>query len=96
MQYIYPDLYRIDDLSDAQSVVADEDTEEEDSEDSENDASSQQAGKVLIPQPRRLQLSYENVSAVGMYLLDMGDQMYVYVCRGIHQYVLEKVFGVTK
>jgi len=50
---------------------------------------------VLVPQPPRLQLSFENVSAVGMYLLDAGDQMFLYLARGLHQFVLERVFGVT-
>ncbi len=78
MQLLYPDLYRVDDLTDAGAIEDDED------------------GDVLIPQPPRLQLSYERISATGMYLMDCGDMYLLYVCRGIHQYILEKIFDVTR
>lgn len=32
----------------------------------------------------------------GMYLLDLGDMFYLYICRGIHQMILERVLGVTR
>ena len=41
MQFIYPDLYRLDDLNDDGAI-------EEDG--------------ILIPQPPKLQLSFENIS----------------------------------
>ena len=74
-------------------------------------------GELLIPQPDRLQLSFERISATGilkkyfqvklqfdnffnffsgMYLLDLGDMFYLYICRGIHQMILERVLGVTR
>ena len=31
-----------------------------------------------------------------MYLLDVGDIVYIYVCRGIHALVLERLFGITR
>ena len=43
-----------------------------------------------------MQLSFERVSATGLYLLDLGDFYYLYVCRGLHQFVLERIFGVTR
>ena len=32
----------------------------------------------------------------GMYLLDLGDMFYLYICRGIHSMILERLFGVTR
>ena len=32
----------------------------------------------------------------GLYLLDIGDIFYLYICRGIHQMILERIFGVTR
>ena len=31
-----------------------------------------------------------------MYLLDIGDVMYLYLSRGLHAMILERVFGVTR
>ena len=76
MQYIYPDLYRIDDLTE------------------ENGLDDEEFG--IVPQTPRLQLSWERIAATGMYLLDAGDSVIVYVCRGVHQYILERIFGVTR
>ena len=28
--------------------------------------------------------------------MDLGDIIYLYVCRGIHQLILERIFGVTR
>jgi hypothetical protein len=28
--------------------------------------------------------------------LDMGDMFYLYVCRGIHALILERIFGVNR
>ncbi len=80
MQYIYPDLYQVDELTDDNCL-------EEEDEDGET---------VLVPQPPRLQLSFERVKATGMYLLDCGDVYILYLCRGLHQFVIERIFGVTK
>ena len=52
--------------------------------------------EVRIPQPVRLQLSFERISATGMYLLDVGDLLYLYLSRGLHAMILERVFGVTR
>lgn len=87
MQYIYPDMYRVDELSDTDGL-------EEKCDDSESEDEGESA-KVVIPQPARLQLSYERISATGMYLIDRGDIFILYLCRGLHQFVLERVFGVT-
>ncbi len=46
--------------------------------------------------PHRLQLSYERISANGLYLMDAGDTFMLYVARGLHQFVLERIFGVTR
>ena len=35
-------------------------------------------------------------SFLGMYLLDLGDMFYLYICRGIHSMILERLFGVTR
>lgn len=79
---VYPDLYRVDDLTDETDDVLVE--ENEDGE------------QVRVPQPPRLQLSFERISATGMYVLDVGDMLYLYLCRGLHQMILERIFGVTK
>lgn len=97
MQFLYPDLYRIDDLSDANSIEASEDDKlGGGGSDTESEDEGHPGRPVLIPQPSRSQLSYERISTVGMYLLDIGDVMYVYICRGIHQFVLERTLGVTR
>ena len=49
LQLVYPDLYRVDTLSDEGAIK----------EEDENGA------EILIPQPNRLQLSFEKVSATG-------------------------------
>ncbi len=49
MQMIYPDLYRVDDLNDDNALKEEDDN----------------GGEVVIPQPPRLQLSFEQVSAIG-------------------------------
>ena len=51
LQLIYPDLYRVDTLTDENAL------REEDENGSE----------ILIPQPDRLQLSFERISAVGKW-----------------------------
>ena len=30
---------------------------------------------------------------LGMYLLDVGDIIYIYICRGIHALILERLLG---
>ena len=32
----------------------------------------------------------------GMYILDVGDILYLYICRGIHGLILERLFGITR
>ena len=44
----------------------------------------------------RLQLSYERIKATGMYLLDCGDSMILYLSRGLHQMILERVLGAAR
>ena len=31
-----------------------------------------------------------------MYLLDTGDTLFLYLCRGLHALILERIFGVTR
>ena len=31
-----------------------------------------------------------------MYILDVGDILYLYICRGIHALILERLFGITR
>jgi hypothetical protein len=33
---------------------------------------------------------------IGMYLLDVGDIIYIYICRGIHALILERLLGITR
>eukprot|EP00095_Tigriopus_kingsejongensis_P001586 maker-scaffold831_size90909-snap-gene-0.16 protein:Tk01586 transcript:maker-scaffold831_size90909-snap-gene-0.16-mRNA-1 annotation:"protein transport protein sec24b-like" len=79
LQYIYPDLYRVDDLND-EGALAEGDEDDE----------------ILIPQPPRLQLSFERISATGLYLLDSNDMIMLYFSRGVHQFMLERILGVTR
>ena len=51
---------------------------------------------ILIPSPSLLQLSYERITATGMYLMDCGDIYYLYLCRGLHQMILEKTLGISR
>jgi len=80
LQLIYPDLYRVDNIN-LEGCLTEED---------------ENGGELFIPQPDRLQLSFERISATGMYLLDLGDMFYLYICRGIHSMILERLFGVTR
>lgn len=40
-------------------------------------------------------MTFERISATGMYVLDCGNTLYLYLSRGLHQMILERVFGVT-
>lgn len=96
---IYPDLYRVDDLSnDDENVIVETKPSSEsgdDGSDNEEDRESRST-EVRIPQPARLQLSFERISATGMYLLDIGDVLYLYLSRGLHAMIIERIFGVTR
>jgi len=80
LQLVYPDLYRIDTLTDDGAIKEEDDD----------------GAEIIIPQPTRLQLSFEKISATGMYLLDVGDIIYIYICRGIHALILERLLGITR
>uniref|UniRef100_A0A915CYI6 Gelsolin-like domain-containing protein n=1 Tax=Ditylenchus dipsaci TaxID=166011 RepID=A0A915CYI6_9BILA len=45
--------------------------------------------------PQRLPLSYERVNRDGIYLMDTGTYVYLYVCAGVQPRVLESIFGVN-
>lgn len=49
LQYLYPDLYRIDDLTDANSIEA----TDKDASDTESEEEGSPGRPVLIPQPSR-------------------------------------------
>lgn len=49
---------------------------------------------VVIPQPRRLQLTSRNIDAYGAYLLDAGQQIIIYVCPNVSQQFLIHTLGV--
>lgn len=80
IQTVYPDLYRVDNLTDEGALKEEDDNGTE----------------VVIPQPDRLQLSFEKISATGMYLMDCGDIIYLYLCRGLHAMIIEHIFGTTR
>ena len=89
----------MDDLSDddENALVEGKATSESDNEGSDNEENKDAKTKeVRIPQPDRLQLSFERISATGMYLLDIGDIMFLYLSRGLHALVLERIFNVTR
>ena len=92
-------LLRVDDLSndDENVIVETKPSSEsgEDGSDNEEDRESRST-EVRIPQPARLQLSFERISATGMYLLDIGDVLYLYLSRGLHAMIIERIFGVTR
>jgi hypothetical protein len=46
---------------------------------------------VLIPNPPRLQLSAEHVTLSGVYLMDVGDVLYLYIGKVATQFFCEKV-----
>ena len=92
-------ICRVDDLTDEDENAICESKSYSDSgadgSDNEEDKETQNT-EVRIPQPARLQLSFERISATGMYLLDIGDVLYLYLSRGLHAMVLERIFGVTR
>ncbi|KAI1703848.1 sec23/Sec24 trunk domain-containing protein [Ditylenchus destructor] len=45
--------------------------------------------------PQRLPLSYERVNRDGVYLLDTGSYVYMYVCSAVQPRILEGFFGVN-
>lgn len=49
LQLVYPDLYRVDTLSDDNAIKEEDDN----------------GAELLIPQPDRLQLSFERITAIG-------------------------------
>ena len=89
---------RVDDLSDDnENTLIDKKVQSESDDNSENeDEKEEKTIEIRIPQPDRLQLSFERISATGMYLLDIGDIMYLYLSRGLHAMILERIFGVTR
>ena len=92
-------FWRVDDLSDDDetALVEGKSCSESDAEGSDNEEEKDaKTIEVRIPQPDRLQLSFERISATGMYLLDMGNIMYLYLSRGLHAMILERIFGVTR
>ncbi|XP_064458307.1 protein transport protein Sec24A-like isoform X2 [Ornithodoros turicata] len=51
---------------------------------------------TLIPQPPRLQLTFEKVDRHGCYLLDTVDRMYLYVGRAVSDHFCMNVLGVPQ
>lgn len=51
---------------------------------------------ILIPNPDRLQLSAEHIAMSGVYLMDLGDMMYLYLGKVTSSFFCEKIFGVSK
>jgi len=76
IQSVYPDLYRVDDLLNAETQ-----------EDEEG---------VSVPNPPRKQLSSENISLSGAYLMDLGDIFYLYLGKVVSAFFCEKIFGVSR
>merc|ERR1712223_381685 len=89
---------KVDDLSDDnENTLIDTKTQSESDDNSDNEEEKEaKTIEIRIPQPDRLQLSFERISATGMYLLDIGDIMYLYLSRGLHAMILERIFGVTR
>lgn len=50
----------------------------------------------VVPAPDRLQLSAEHISLSGVYLLDRGDLIYLYLGKITQTFFLEKIFGVAR
>lgn len=44
--------------------------------------------------PQRLPLSYERVNRDGVYLMDTGSYVYVYVCQNVAPSILRDLFDV--
>ena len=91
--------FRVDELSDNDENAICETTDSCDDgsdRDSPVDDEKIKQTEVKIAQPDRLQLSFERISATGMYLLDVGDMIYLYLSRGLHALILERIFGVTR
>jgi len=49
---------------------------------------------VVVSVPDRLQLSAENISLSGVYLMDRGDTLILYLGKVTSQFFCEKIFGV--
>uniref|UniRef100_A0A914CCA1 Protein transport protein Sec24B n=1 Tax=Acrobeloides nanus TaxID=290746 RepID=A0A914CCA1_9BILA len=45
--------------------------------------------------PQRLPLSYERVNRDGIYLLDTGNYVYLYICSGVRSEILQQLFDVS-
>jgi len=51
---------------------------------------------VLLPNPPRLQLSAEKIAMNGVYLLDMGEQLMLYIGKVAPPFFCERIFGVSQ
>jgi len=51
---------------------------------------------IPIPNPDRLQLTSEHIAMSGVYLMDLGDILYLYLGKVTSTFFCEKIFGVTK
>jgi protein transport protein SEC24 len=60
-----------------------------------NEETQEDEEGVSVPNPPRKQLSSENISLSGAYLMDLGDIFYLYLGKVVHQMFFEKIFGVT-
>jgi len=51
---------------------------------------------AVVAVPERLQLSAENISLSGVYLMDRGDILYLYLGKVAPQFFCEKIFNVSR
>lgn len=50
----------------------------------------------ICPQSRRLHLSAEKLESPGVFLMDAGDKIFIYVCRNVSPIFCSNVFGVPE
>ncbi len=81
--FIYPRLFSIHDLPDDAGLPCEGDSEEE----------IPTAGPLHIRLPAILNLSHERLNTDGVYLLENGFDMFMWIGRGVNPAILSTLFG---
>uniref|UniRef100_UPI00398EE9E7 protein transport protein Sec24B-like n=1 Tax=Pristiophorus japonicus TaxID=55135 RepID=UPI00398EE9E7 len=79
LRMVYPDLYRIDDYPNGEAA----------------DDVSMETDRGTVKRPALIQLSAENLTLHGAFLIDCGNVQYVWVVRHCNTSFLDDVLGVT-
>lgn len=60
-----------------------------------DDRNSKDIDSKVCPQPPRLHLSAEKLDSRGVFLMDAGDKIFIYVGKNVNPIFCSNVFGVS-